>query len=171
MKKDLIFFLIVYGMLLQPVAAQSYFKSEYPAVWERSIAYTINVAEAMPESLYHYKPGEESMTFQQQMQHLAGNVSYICGKITGDKVEFSPMGENAEKETIISGLREAFYFVSRLIAEVDQETLNEKVTFGGNEVSKENLFYLIRDHMAHHRGQAVLYLRLNEITAPRYSGW
>ena len=171
MKKFLIVFTAIAGMGMQTLTAQSYFKSEYPAVWERANAYTIEVAEAMPESLYEFKPGPESMTFQEQMIHLVGNVKYICGKITGNEVELSDLGDNPDKETIVNGLREAYYFVSRLIAEIDEATLREKVSFGGGQVSKETLFYLIRDHMAHHRGQAVLYLRLNDVKPPRYSGW
>lgn len=171
MKKTVIAIIVLAGLITTNGMAQSYFKSEYPEVWERANAYTIEVAEAMPESLYSYQPGETSMTFQQQLQHLVGNVSFISGKIIGEKVEFNTLGENPDKETVIKGLREAFFFVSRLIAEIDAETLKEKVTFGGTEVSKENLFYLIRDHMAHHRGQAVLYLRMNDIEPPKYSGW
>lgn len=151
--------------------SQSYFKNDYPEVWERSTNYTLAVAEAMPESMYDYKPGDISLDFREQMHHLIGNIRYISGKITGDQITFETVLENADKETTIAGLREAFYFVSRLIAEVDEPTLKEKVTFAGQEVSKENLMYLIRNHMTHHRAQAILYMRLNDIEPPKYVGW
>nr|NIM13383.1 DinB family protein [Candidatus Aminicenantes bacterium]NIM80034.1 DinB family protein [Candidatus Aminicenantes bacterium]NIO82289.1 DinB family protein [Candidatus Aminicenantes bacterium]NIQ68157.1 DinB family protein [Candidatus Aminicenantes bacterium] len=43
--------------------------------------------------------------------------------------------------------------------------------FGELKLSKSQTFMTIRDHVAHHRGQMVIYLRLKGIKPPQYVGW
>jgi hypothetical protein len=74
--------------LLTSSFAQSYFQKEYHAVWQRAVGYTLEVAEAMPEEKYDFKPAEESMTFREQMVHIAQNLSFLSSRITGEKPDF-----------------------------------------------------------------------------------
>ncbi|CAN5331389.1 hypothetical protein BH23BAC2_BH23BAC2_00360 [soil metagenome] len=67
-----------------PANAQSYFKSEYPFVWSRSGAYTLEVAEAMPEEDYNYKPEGGSMSFREQLIHITQNLAFLSMKIKGN---------------------------------------------------------------------------------------
>ena len=66
---------------------------------------------------------------------------------------------------------QTFGYVGRLIEAVDDQKLGEEIEFGGVKMPKENIFYLMRDHATHHRAQAILYLRMNGVEAPRYRGW
>lgn len=153
--------------------AQSYFKQEYPAVWQRATAYTVEVAEAMPAQTWDFKPMQESMSFQEQLAHLVQNLSYLSGTITGERPDFF-QGKDPKtltKEALMPVLKQAFSHVGRLIETVDSQTLAERIEFGGEKMSKENLFYLMRDHASHHRGQMVQYLRMNGVVAPKYRGW
>ena len=153
--------------------AQSYFRSDYPQVWQRATAYTLEVAAAMPADKWEFKPTAESMTFREQQMHLVQNLSYLSGQITGTRPDFlkGKDPQTLSNEAISALLKEAFEHVGRLIVEVDDRTLRESIEFGGEKMSKENIFYLMRDHASHHRGQTILYLRMNGITAPRYRGW
>lgn len=154
-------------------SAQSYFQSEFASVWKRSTEYTLEVANAMPEDKYHYQPSEKSMTFQKQMIHIAQNLTFLSSKITGNKPDFleGNREEQLRKEEVIQVVQKALIHVHELILKTDSKTLQEKIEFKGDTLSKENIFYLMRDHMAHHRGQAILYLRLNDIEVPGYKGW
>lgn len=153
--------------------AQSYFHEEYSQVWQRAKEYTLEVAEAMPAEKYSFKPMDGSMTFHEQMTHLVGNLSFLSGQITGSRPDFFKGKEPADlsKEEICGELAEAFRHVGSLIEEVDENLLREQIQFGGENMPKENIFYLMRDHASHHRGQAILYLRMNGIEAPEYRGW
>jgi uncharacterized damage-inducible protein DinB len=153
--------------------AQSYFHDEYPGVWKRATNYTMEVAEAMPPEKYNFRPTEESMTFQEQLMHLVQNLSFLSNRITGKRVDFfeGKKPETLTKQEANTVLREAFQYVSQLMEQVDEQTLQAHTAFGGEEISKENLFYLMRDHITHHRAQAILYLRLNGVKAPLYRGW
>jgi uncharacterized damage-inducible protein DinB len=165
---------ILFSILLQNFASgQSYFRTEYPAVWQRAVNYTLEVAEAMPAEKYGFTPKEENMSFQGQMVHLVLNLSFLSEQITGTRPDFFN-GANPElltKEKVTSALQKSLRYVSGLIETVEEKTLREKIIFAGERMTKENLFYLMRDHMTHHRGQAILYLRINGIEPPKYRGW
>ena len=150
---------------------QSYIKGEFPEVWSRASEYTMEVARAMPAELYNYKPYEDAMTFRQQMEHLVNNIGFLSSKITGEKLPLDVLEVERTKDEILKSLAMSFQNVDRLIAEIDIANLKEEITFARTTMSRENLFYLIRNHMAHHRGQAILYLRMNDIAAPKYVGW
>jgi uncharacterized damage-inducible protein DinB len=166
-------FILMTFFMQQNIMAQSYFKKEYPHVWQRSADYILEVAAAMPADKYSFKPTEESMSFHAQLTHLAQNLSFLSAKITGDRPDFlnGKDPEKLSKEEICMVLGEAFGYVDRLIEAVDDQKLQEEIEFGGVKMSKENIFYLMRDHATHHRAQAILYLRMNGVEAPRYRGW
>jgi uncharacterized damage-inducible protein DinB len=58
-----------------------------------------------------------------------------------------------------------------LIVEISTDDLNAAIEFRKLEMSKENIFYLLRDHQVHHRGQCIVYLRMVGVKAPPYVGW
>lgn len=153
--------------------AQTYFKEEYGKVWQRATDYTLEVAAAMPAEQWAFKPTEESMTFHEQLAHLVHNLSFLSGRITGNRPDFvvDKDLQALNKEELYTVLKAAFSYVGHLITEVDDQTLKESIEFGGEKMPKENIFYLMRDHATHHRGQAILYLRMNGVKAPSYRGW
>ncbi len=154
-------------------SAQSFFQNEYLAVWDRASAYTLEVAEAMPEEYYNFKPGGEGMSFQEQMVHITQNIAFLAQKINGEIPVWGGVnqGKLLDKEEVIENLKTSLAYVTQLIKDSEAITLHERITFGGDDVTKEHIFYLMRDHMAHHRGQAILHLRMNNIDAPAYRGW
>lgn len=42
---------------------------------------------------------------------------------------------------------------------------------GAGRMSKLQFINLLNDHQTHHRGQMMVYLRLNGIQPPEYMGW
>ncbi len=75
---------------------QSYFKTEFPPVWQWATAYTLEVAEAMPADKYGFTPKNQSMSFQGQMVHLIQNLAFLSGQITGTRPDFLN-GENPDQ--------------------------------------------------------------------------
>lgn len=156
-----------------PLMAQSYFRTDYPMVWQRAAEYTLEVAAAMPAEKYDFKPTPESMTFRGQMVHTAQNLSFLSDKITGERPDFFE-GQDPDlltKEEVSAILRRAFDYVALLIRETDDDTLHEQIEFREETMSKENIFYLMRNHVTHHRAQAIVYLRMNDADIPGYRGW
>lgn len=165
----LIFFMIV-NLHTQ---AQQFFRDQFPQVWERSAAYSIAVAESMPEEGYAFKPESLAMSFGGQMLHMADNITSLTEKITGERKEFyeKESADELDKDQILAIVSKANLHVFDLIKNISDENLHRQIKFRGEAMTIENIFYLLRDHQVHHRGQCIVYLRLEGIKAPPYVGW
>jgi hypothetical protein len=74
--------LLTFTALLLPLrllAQGDDFLSESVLKWERATAYTLEVARAMPASDYGFRPCPEEMTFGQQLDHMAQNMTWLAG--------------------------------------------------------------------------------------------
>ena len=73
---------LTFAALLLPLrllAQGDDFLSESVLKWERATAYTLEVARAMPASDYGFRPCPEEMTFGQQLDHMAQNMTWLAG--------------------------------------------------------------------------------------------
>lgn len=155
------------------VMAQEYFEKQYAGVWQRNLNYSKAVAEAMPEVNYDFRPTDEAMSFQEQWLHVADNISMLTSRITGDRKNFYRKEDASgfNKADVLDVLDRANAYVLDLIRNASESQLNEEIEFGGVSMTKENIFYLLRDHQAHHRAQCLVYLRMKGVSAPGYVGW
>ncbi len=172
--KNLVLIVVFYSFFnINEANAQVYITDEYPKVWERAAHYSMAVAEEMPESLYDYKIYPEGMSFKEQQLHIVNNISFLTQFITGENKVFYDKRDTSSlnKEDIIKIMESAFNYIALIIKNTKTEEFSQKIIFKELEVSKESIYYLIRDHMTHHRGQSVVYLRLKGIDAPNYVGW
>ncbi|WP_460514333.1 DinB family protein [Cyclobacterium sediminis] len=167
------FVLLVSIMGISDLKAQMYFSDQYPEVWQRNMDYSQLVAEAMPAELYDYKPSPESMSFRDQLLHIVDNISYLTAKINGQKKSFynKENKDSIDKKETMELLSLANNYVLGLIKNAEKIQLDEKIVFGNENMTKENIFYLLRGHQVHHRAQCLVYLRLKGIAAPPYVGW
>ena len=174
-RKLLVVSILIYATSLfsQTMDNASQFSKSFKPLWDRTSTYLLEVAEAMPDSLYQYKATGEVFTFEEQMLHLTDNMYWLStDKIMEQPYERVKSGGNPlGKEAVLKRVKNAITYVSETIEHFDESRLHDTLTFGGAEIDKERLFYLIRDHITHHRAQAIIYLRLNGIKPPRYVGW
>lgn len=152
--------------------AQSAFLAEATEKWDNAMAYTLELAEAMPEEHYGYKPTEEQMTFQKQLLHMADNVAWLTHDyLGGEKLEIDIELEGAAKTEVIALLRQAMANAKAALANLPESQLDEEVDFFAGPMSKRKVILLLHDHLTHHRGQLIVYARLKGIKPPRYRGW
>jgi len=158
------------------LSAQTDFSKKFVPKWERSIEYTVEVLEDMPEDYYSFKPVEEVRTFQEQAIHLIKNFKGLQKYITGNEecALDSLSLEDLSKEEVIDAFKQAGDFIRELAESQTKKNLKKPATdFFKKDVTitKEGIFWLLKDHLAHHRGQMIIYLRINGIKPPRYRGW
>lgn len=136
--------------------------------------YTLEVAEAMPESLFSYKPTEEEMSFGEQLVHIADNLIWLSSNYIGENpsAERKKLDANMlSKEEIIKIVGDAYDFAIHQISSQTADTLTKEFDWRGGKFNKIQFLNLIQDHQTHHRAQLVVYLRLNQIKPPAYRGW
>ena len=167
--KKISLILVIITMNTSNINAQNDVLSAFLLKWENSKNYLIELAEAMPEASYNYKPTERQMSFQEQLIHIKGNMDWLSSKyFSGEKSEKIDLKSKIE---IINHLKVSFDKVSEIIKNTPLNDLNTEVEFFAGPKSKLQILNLLQDHVTHHRGQLIVYLNLNNIEPPKYRGW
>ncbi|MGD1892593.1 MAG: DinB family protein [Cyclobacteriaceae bacterium] len=149
------------------------FTKMYLPVWQVATKHCLEIAQAMPEELYGYKPTEVSMTFREQMVHIGYTVELLTKRyVQGMEVEpNAPDASKMTKAEIIALLEKGFAYTTEVIYTIEQEQLDESCVMyhSGNTVSRAFAFFYVQDHMNNHRAKSNLYLRMNDIPPPAYT--
>jgi uncharacterized damage-inducible protein DinB len=155
--------------------SQIQFIPEFLDELKLSRAYTLECAQAMPGERYEFRPVPEVRTFGQQMVHLSEAVPGLYELfVEGKKAPTHPFSEGGKepalsKEEIVARLSMGFDYVERAVAKLSASVLRQPTKiFGGKVISKHRMLRFLLDHTTHHRGQTVVYLRLNHIQPPLY---
>ena len=139
---------------------------EFVATWQRAATDIIDVAEAMPEEKYAYKPTPEISTFRDQLVHLTGIAQRFTDSAKGTKSE---SGHKAmTKAEVIALLKQTLQTGQEMLGSLTDAQLLEQVKFPiGNRMVTRFTFWLGPLYQVrNHHGQLVVYLRLNGIVPP-----
>jgi uncharacterized damage-inducible protein DinB len=160
---------------LPAVAAESDFKAMFVKHWQMAKEFTLAVAEAMPAESYNFKPNPEELSFGQLMIHIASQNSDSCASATGTKPPPSiPSSDimvprETDKPTAIKLLTLSFDTCAKELDALPPEQWNKEVyKFRGQPVLASEALWYTFTHMAHHRGQAEVYLRMKNIKPPAW---
>jgi uncharacterized damage-inducible protein DinB len=133
-------------------------KEQLLTTLENSRQYTLAVAEAMPEKNYSFKPTDTVWNFGELLQHIAYGIHWWEENyIKGNKTEWAPPVVTNKKKEAVDALQSAY---DSLLKTVSKGSLTDEALKG---------FHATVDHITHHRGQAVLFLRLQGIVPPEYT--
>lgn len=140
-------------------------------VWKQAKAYTMDFADAMPDDKYGFKPTEEVFSFAEQLMHLAGSNFWFFAGIKGEKLpqpEEALDAEGKSKKDVAAMVEESFAYGDAVVAGLTDDMVKKEITMGGNKLILWKILLFCVDHITHHRGQMVVYLRLNGIKPPQY---
>lgn len=165
----------LFGLCVLLLRAQSLpFADEFAPTWQRACQYTLEVAQTMPDSLYGYRPVDSVFSFGEHLLHLEGNLYGLCSRYVQGLPRRRPMpgADATDKSAVLARLRAAMAYVDSTLAATPDSALAQVATgFWSPGTRRRGIFWLMRDHMTHHRGQLIVYLRLNGLAPPRYQGW
>ncbi|MDY7396130.1 DinB family protein [Aureibaculum sp. 2210JD6-5] len=167
--------IILLSPTLTPLSAQEdVFIEDYLERLENSHKYLILVAEMMPEDQYGFRATPESLTFAENLMHIGFAVDWHSQSLLGGrearewKTDTIFKVADKTKEEMIATIDKTFDEAIKLIKEFDTTKLNDELDYFGLNRSKRQIFLLLVDHITHHRGQMLVYLRLNGLVPPRY---
>lgn len=155
---------------------------EFKQFFDGNLQYTIELAEAMPADKYSYKPHEDVRSFGEQLAHIGLSSTFLLdlfvkGGPMPTEEDFAKAASmekeiGADKEACIQLLKDTFQKVEDTYSNMTKEQKKEmfSVPFDPNkpEFEKSKAFDFVQDHMIHHRGQALVSLRMQGIEAPQY---
>lgn len=149
------------------------FTTMYLPVWLEAKKHCLEVAKAMPQELYGYRPTEVSKSFAEQMVHIGYTIELLTKRyVQGMDVKpNTPDASKMTKEEIIQLLEKGFDYTTKVIQSIDQDQLDETCVMyhSGNTVSRAFALFYVQDHITNHRAKANLYLRMNTIEPPKYT--
>ncbi len=148
-------------------------RAELVAAWMRSEKMTLVNMEQMPPESFSFKYTDEAMTFSEQWRHC---VIYTCGQLAGCAGINNPYGDvklpvQMPKDDIIKEIKNMYSIVRQALMELPENKLLSDCDFAGDVIPVWRLFYALENHIIHHRGQCVVYLRLNGVVPKGYYGW
>lgn len=148
-------------------------REELKVAWLKSEDMTLKNVNQMPPELFTFKYTEEAMTFAEQWRHC---VIYTCNQLANNAEIKNPYADiklpvQMPKNDVIAELKKMYAFVRASIEELSDEKLLSICSFAGEKITVWRLFYALENHIIHHRGQCIVYLRLNGIVPKGYYGW
>ena len=145
-----------------PVSAAREYGAHFAALTQLSIA----VAEAMPADKYGFRPHPESMDFGQLMSHIATTNYQFCAGVKDS--DTPPLPSASGKEAIVAFLKGSFDYCSGVIASLTEQQMQATHNSPDGRLPGREVLLAMYIHVAHHRGQAEIYLRDNGIRPPSY---
>lgn len=150
--------------------------AEIQTKWANAKAYTLAVADAMPDERYDFRPVADEMPFAEQMVHLSSNMVWLSSSyLSSEKPPFTTKEiatfSNKSKAQIRNVVEQSMDYAMNAVKNLPPDQLNEPVTFFSGPMTKRQIIMLMNDHLTHHRAQSIVYLRLNSVVPPKYVGW
>ena len=141
---------------------------ELVATWQRAATDIIDVAEAMPEEKYGYKPTPEISTFRDQLVHVTGITQRFIDSAKGTKSEPGHPNKAMTKAEVITLLKQTLQTGQEMLGSLTDAQLLEQVKFpfGDRMVTRFTFWMGPLYQFRNHHGQLVVYLRLNGIVPP-----
>jgi len=137
----------------------------------------IQLAEAMPESTFEWRPADGIRSVSETYLHVAFS-NYMCITMSGGSVpdeigfvmDFSKVSEwdtqTTEKAAVIERINQSFAILIDRVAELTQEDLDREVEVFGMTMSVRNFMISMIAHGHEHLGQGIAYARMNGVTPP-----
>jgi len=162
-------------MLLVPVLAHA---ADVPGIRGEMIANMMDagnkiqeLATAVPDGKYNWKPAKDVRSTGQVFLHVVA-ANYLFPALIGRSVPMSMEDimkldtQTMEPAKVRQMLKESYEFATKAIADTPDSELDAEMDFFGQKMTKRAGLLLLCSHSHEHLGQAIAYVRSNNITPP-----
>jgi uncharacterized damage-inducible protein DinB len=139
---------------------------EYSTHFDALTKLSIAVAQAMPADQYGFRPHPESMNFGDLMSHIAATNYQFCAGLKDTDTPQLP--SPTDKDGIVKFLSDSFAYCSGIISTLTDDQLSKRHNSPDGNLPGRDVLLAMYVHVAHHRGQAEIYLRDKGIKPPSY---
>jgi uncharacterized damage-inducible protein DinB len=147
-------------------AAPSRNATDFAARWTKTRPMMLGVAEAMPAAQYAFRPDPPSMTFGEQILHIVQTNNAFCAGLKDQRA--AHVEATADKAALIKLLGESFDACAATIGPLSDSELEAVHNSPDGRMPGREVLLALYAHMAHHRGQMEVYLRIKGIAPPGY---
>ena len=129
------------------------------------------LATAVPDGKYNWKPSKDVRSMGQVFQHVVG-ANYLFPTLLGKPAPMSMEdimkldSQTIEPAKVRQMLKDSYEFATATIRDFPDSDLDTEMDFFGHKMSKRAGLLLLCTHSHEHLGQAIAYARSNNITPP-----
>lgn len=133
--------------------------------------YCYELFNSMPLSDFNFQPTTEIMSYGKLFTHIGNGLEVYSGVLDGSTAAKEPDSSNNSK--VLAYLEKGFsHFNQALNKQIDKDLFSIDHQYADEAPWKEfsiaEILMLAYSHTTHHNAQASLYLRLKDITPPKY---
>lgn len=148
-------------------------RRELLEAWAMSERTTLMTAGQMPADGFNFRYTPEAMTFADQWRHCC---LFTTGQLAGRLDVANPystrlLPKEMTKAEVLAELKTMYAFVRQTISTLPDDKLMAMDEYMGGPLPTWRLLYAMENHIIHHRGQCMVYLRLKGVTPEGYLGW
>jgi uncharacterized damage-inducible protein DinB len=138
----------------------------------------VQLAEAMPEEVYTWRPAEGVRSTSETIMHLAGanlGLPMMLGvePPAGMEMTENMMAKMQEREKnvtakaeVIAELEKSIGYGKSAIGDFPAAHLGDEVEFFGMKMTKGDVLLILLSHSHEHLGQLIAYARSNDVVPP-----
>lgn len=127
----------------------------------------VQLAEAIPEEAYGWRPMDGVRSVSEALMHMASANYFFAGRLgtpPPENVDPGAMEEITDKDEVVSALEASLEHLAEAYAEI--EDVHATTDIFGREGTIEDLMLITIGHVHEHFGQLIAYARSNEIVPP-----
>ncbi len=140
-------------------------KADYATVKD----YFLRSAEKMPEAAYNFKPTPEVRSFGQLVGHVADDQYNLCAPAKGEirHAAYAEIERTLTTKTdLVAALKKAFAYCDSAYDSLTDASATNIVEFNKRKKTRFEMLNWNLWHTWEHYGNAVTYLRLNNLVPP-----
>ena len=129
---------------------------------------SVEVARTMPADQYGFRPHPESMNFGELIAHIASTNYAFCAGLKDSDGPSTSSPAATDKDAVVKFLSDSFDYCATVIPSLTEAQLSSAHSSPDGRLSGREVLLAMYVHVAHHRGQAEIYLRDRGIRPPSY---
>ncbi len=166
--------LVFFGALGQPALAEqaapaSGLRAELITELTNVEKKLMDLAQAMPQEKYGWRPGEGVRSVSEVYVHVAG-ANYMIPSMIGVK---PPVGIDrdmektvTEKAKVIEVMKKSFEHVRTALRNTSDADMDKSVKLFSRDSNVRSVYLLLVNHAHEHMGQSIAYARINKVVPP-----
>ena len=128
------------------------------------------LAEAIPENKYGWRPNKEVRTVGQVFMHVSAanyGIPSFIGVPAPKGFDFGTYEHTLTKKSdVMKSLKDSFAHMEGALKAMSDEDMNAPAEFFGMKTTKRGAFVLLLSHVHEHLGQEIAYARSINVTPP-----
>ena len=128
----------------------------------------LDLAQAMPEEKYSWRPGKGVRSVSEVYMHVAGGNFFLTRTIGIEPPAGldGGMEKITDKAKVLELLKQSFEHVRQAALKTADAEMDKPVKLFGRQTTVRDVFLMLALHQHEHLGQAIAYARINGIVPP-----